>query len=88
MSAIVTIYVVEFQQERRAVTRAFTAKAAALAWARERVQDETIAGAAVWQLTSSLPPREALAIAAEGKQWYDARECIAMCVRPTVRVRR
>jgi len=83
------IFVVEFQQEKRALTRAFTTAKAAVAWARERVaNDDTIAATAVWKLTASTSAIEALAIATEGKPWYEDRVCTGVFTRAGVRVSR
>lgn len=76
----VRIFTAEFMQERRAVVRGFTEKGAALAWAKEKIADDSVACIAMWEM-SAPNPKEALAIAAEGKQWYEARACFAVITR-------
>lgn len=71
-------------QERRAVVRGFTEKGAAVAWAKEKIADETIACIALWEMNTP-NYREALAIAAEGKQWYEVRACFAVITRNGIR---
>jgi hypothetical protein len=82
------IYTAEFQQERKGTVRAFANKAAAVAWARERVQDETVSAITVWENSGSATAHALLVVAAEGKQWYDARRVVAIIARKGARVMR
>lgn len=79
------VFTAEFQLERKAVVKGFTEKAACVAWAQERIADENIASIALWQLETDQRPKEALAIAAEGKPWYTLRSCFMVVTRHTVR---
>jgi hypothetical protein len=81
---MIRVFTAEFQQERKAVVRGFTEKGEAVAWARERIADETIAAICLWEMRAE-DGRKALAIAAEGKPWYTARQCFLVVVRPGVR---
>lgn len=87
MSAL-RVFTAEFQQERKAVVKGFTEKTAAVNWAKERIADETIACIALWQLTTTDNAKTALAVAAEGKPWYTARECFAVITRNSIKVMR
>jgi hypothetical protein len=79
------VYVAEFQQERKAVVKGFTQKSEAVAWAQERIADESIASIALWQLETDMGAKNALAVAAEGKPWYTLRSCFMVVTRHTVR---
>ena len=81
----IRIFTAEFQMERKAVVKGFTQKSAAVAWAQERIADETIASIALWQLETDQGAKDALAVAAEGKPWYTIRSCFMVVTRHTVR---
>lgn len=82
------IYTAEFQQERKGTVKAFAVKAHAVAWARERVQDETVSAITVWENSGPVTAHAALVVAAEGKQWYEARRVVAIIARKGARVMR
>lgn len=82
------IYTAEFQQEKKATVRAFANKIAAVTWARERVQDETVSAITVWENSGATSAHASLVIAAEGKQWYEARRVVAIIARKGARVMR
>ena len=81
------LYTVELQQERKGIVRAFSTKTEALAWAKERVQDESIGAAVLWELTAK-SAQAALLVAAEGKPWHDSRRALAVIARSGVKVTR
>ena len=83
--ASIKVFGAEFQQERKAVVKGFTEKSAALNWALERIADDTIASIALWELTTDMSAKEALAIAAEGKPWHTLRSCYLVITPRTVR---
>ena len=83
------IYTAEFQQEKKGTVKAFAVKAHAIAWARERVAaDETVSAITVWENSGSATAHASLVIAAEGKQWYEARRVVAIIARKGARVMR
>jgi hypothetical protein len=82
------IYTAEFSQEKKVTIKAFSAKNDAVAWARERVQQDNVSAITIWENAGSAPPRDLLVIAAEGKQWYDARRVVAIIARKGARVMR
>lgn len=82
------IYTAEFQQEKKTTVRAFSNKIAAVTWARERVQDETVSAISVWENSGSGTAHALLVVAAEGKQWYEARRLVAIIARKGARVMR
>jgi hypothetical protein len=84
MSAL-RVFTAEFQQERKAIVKGFTQKSEAVAWAQERIADESIASIALWELTTDMGAKNALAVAAEGKPWYTLRHCFMVVTRRTVR---
>ena len=82
------VYTAEFQQERKATIKAFPNRAMAVAWARERVLDETVSAITIWENVAEGSAHIALVIAAEGKQWYDQRRVCAIIARKGARVMR
>lgn len=82
---MIRVFTAEYQQERKAVVRGFTEKKEAEQWARERVEAEGVACIALWEMRAP-DARKALAIAAEGKQWYTERACWLVVARKAVRV--
>jgi hypothetical protein len=67
------IYTAELAQEKKVTVKAFSVKAAAVAWARERVQDETVSAITVWENSGNGTAHASLVVAAEGKQACGAR---------------
>ena len=82
------VFTAEFQQERKAITKGFTEKTAAVAWAKERIADESIACIALWEMSTTDAAKKALAIAAEGKPWYTLKHCFAVVTRSGTKVMR
>ena len=83
-----TVYTAELQQEKKAIVKAFPHQSQALAWARERISDETVSAVTVWENKATGTAHAALVIAAEGKPWHDERRIVAVITRQGTRVSR
>ena len=75
------VFTAEFQQEKKGIVRGFTEKKTATSWAKERLADEAVASIAIWQLSTAASPRDALAMAAEGRPWYQERVLLQVITR-------
>jgi hypothetical protein len=75
------IFAIDYTVNARAVLKTFTEKSAALAYAREVVENPDASAVSVWEYSTSLAPREALARCMEKAEWFDGRSWLGVIAK-------